>query len=68
MLTDRQLTAREIEILQLMADGLERDEIGVKLRLSPHTIRNHRHKIYRILKARTAGQAVAIAMREKLIK
>src|SRR5687767_2598005 len=35
------LTLREIEVLQLTADGLSMDRIAARLEISPNTIRTH---------------------------
>ena len=40
------LTAREREVLALIAAGLSNDEIGDDLNISPHTVKNHITKIY----------------------
>jgi DNA-binding CsgD family transcriptional regulator len=36
------LSAREIEVLQLISEGMESKEIGTKLFMSSHTVDNHR--------------------------
>jgi DNA-binding NarL/FixJ family response regulator len=43
------LTARELEILRLIADGAGNREIARKLYLSIHTVKNHVHKILETL-------------------
>jgi len=40
------LTPRESEVVHLLADGLSTREIGKKLALSEHTIRNYLSAIY----------------------
>ncbi len=67
MKTDR-LNDKQIQILQLTAEGLERVEIAARLELSDHTIRNHKTKIFRVLKAKSSAHAVAIALARQLIK
>ncbi len=44
-----ELTAREMEILHLMAGGLSNQEIAQRLFLSVHTVKNHVHKILETL-------------------
>jgi DNA-binding NarL/FixJ family response regulator len=39
------LTAREVEILRLVVDGLSSKDIAAKLFLSPKTVENHRSNI-----------------------
>ncbi len=42
---DGSLTARELEVLQLIASGLSTEEIAVELRVSSHTVLNHTRSI-----------------------
>jgi len=61
------LSAREREILMLLAEGLGGPEIAEKFVLSPETVRTHiRHAMVK-LDARTRGQAIATALRSKEI-
>ena len=46
-LPDPGLSKREIEIVQLMCEGLSSKEIGRALHISPKTVENHRYNIYR---------------------
>jgi DNA-binding NarL/FixJ family response regulator len=61
------LTAREREVLRLAADGLPNEQIGKRLFISPQTVRGHIGNAMRKLNAGTRTQAVAVALREKLI-
>ena len=58
-----QLTPREREILQMIADGLTDREIARRLVLSPATARTHARNLIGKLGAHTRAQAVAIAIR-----
>ncbi|MEA2492230.1 MAG: hypothetical protein QOJ29_141 [Thermoleophilaceae bacterium] len=58
------LTPREREILALLAEGLHADEVGERLVISPLTVRTHIRNAKDKLGARTAGQAIAMAMRD----
>lgn len=60
------LTAREREVLQLVAQGARTREIAAKLYLSPLTVRNHIHRILQKLGARCRAEAVALAVRHGL--
>lgn len=53
------LTAREQEILGLLAKGLAYKEIADHLSLSPHTIHNRLRGIYRKLQVKSGPEAVA---------
>lgn len=52
------LTAREMEILRLLSDGMTAREIGDALVLSPRTVEGHVGKILRKLGARNRVEAV----------
>lgn len=60
-------TAREIEILELLAEGLENDEIARRLFLSPDTVKSHIRRLTQKLGARSRTHAVAIALRRGLL-
>ena len=62
-----QLTARELEVLTGLADGMTYTEIAETLDLSLSTIRTHIQKIYRKLDAKTGSEAVAVAKTNQLI-
>jgi LuxR family maltose regulon positive regulatory protein len=55
------LSEREIEILQLIADGLTNQEIGSQLYLSLNTVKAHTRNIYGKLEVKSRTQAVAKA-------
>jgi DNA-binding NarL/FixJ family response regulator len=55
------LTAREIEVLALIADGLSNAEIGERLVLSNATVKTHINRIFAKVGARDRTQAVRYA-------
>jgi DNA-binding NarL/FixJ family response regulator len=57
------LTARESEILGLIAGGATNREIAGTLYLSPHTVKEHTSTLYRKLGARNRADAVQRAQR-----
>ena len=57
------LTARELEVLALLADGLRNNEIARRLVLSPRTVDHHVSAILAKLKARSRAEATATALR-----
>ena len=65
---ERTLTARQSEILQMLADGLQTDAVARQLGLSTETVRTHTKRILAKLHADTRTQAVAIAIRNGLIQ
>jgi DNA-binding NarL/FixJ family response regulator len=64
---DGLLTAREREILQLLADGMSNADVAKKLFISQETVKSHVRHILAKLEADTRTQAVAIALRESII-
>jgi len=52
------LTEREIEVLQLIADGMTNPQIAQKLYLSPNTLKAHTQNIYSKLDVHSRLQAV----------
>jgi LuxR family maltose regulon positive regulatory protein len=55
------LSERELEVLQLVAEGLTNPEIASRLFLSLHTVKTHTHNIYGKLNVRNRTEAVARA-------
>jgi len=60
-------SAREIEVLQLVSDGLVNREIGNRLFLSEETVKSHVRHILAKLQARSRAHAVAVGFRRGLI-
>jgi DNA-binding NarL/FixJ family response regulator len=65
---DRTLSARQREILQMLADGMQTEAVARRLGLSTETVRTHTKRILAKLHADTRTQAVAIAIRNGLIE
>ena len=61
------LTAREREILQLLADGMSNADVAGQLFISQETVKSHVRHILTKLEADTRTQAVAIALRDAMI-
>jgi LuxR family maltose regulon positive regulatory protein len=53
------LSGREIEVLELVAEGLTNQEIASRLFLSLHTIKAHTRNIYGKLSVHNRTEAVA---------
>ena len=60
-------TAREIQVLQLIAEGLVNREIGQQLFLSEETVKSHVRHLLAKLQARSRAHAVAVGFRRGLI-
>lgn len=61
------ISTRETQVLELMASGLPQKLIAQQLNLSPSTVNSHIQNIYIKLQVNSGIEAVAKALREKLI-
>ena len=66
-LASRQLSAREVAVLQLVARGMSNKEIGAKLFVSEATIKFHLKNIYAKLGASDRTEAALMASRKGII-
>ena len=64
---DGALTAREHEVLLLIARGMTTQEIGEALGLSPNTVKSHSRALFTKLEAHNRVQALAIAKERGLL-
>lgn len=62
-----QLTQRELQVLQLAADGLSNKEIAQKLVISEKTVKNHIANIFSKLNVNDRTQAILYALRKGLV-
>lgn len=62
------LSSRELEVLQLVADGLSNKEIGRSLFLSEATVKSHLVHVFQKLSADSRTAAVAAARHQGLIR
>ena len=65
---ERVVTKREVEVLQLIADGCSTPEVAERLYISQKTVKNHLASIYGKLDARDRTQAVLQAVRLGIVK
>ncbi|HEY7420977.1 MAG TPA: LuxR C-terminal-related transcriptional regulator [Gaiellaceae bacterium] len=64
---EQEPTMREIEVLQLISDGLVNREIGQRLYLSEETVKSHVRHLLAKLQARSRAHAVAVGFRRGII-
>jgi DNA-binding NarL/FixJ family response regulator len=62
------VTAREREIIQLLAEGKSNKEVALALRLSPKTVEAHRANVMRKLHLRSTSDLVRYAIRNKIVQ
>lgn len=62
-----QLTPRELQILQLAADGLSNKEIAASLVISEKTVKNHIANIFSKLQVNDRTQAILYGLRKGLV-
>lgn len=61
------LTARERDVLRLLASGADNAAIGLELSISPHTVKQHVTNIFEKLGVRTRVEAAVYAVRAGLV-
>ena len=64
---DLVVSRREVEVLQLIADGCSTPEVAAQLFISQKTVKNHLASIYQKLDARDRTQAVLQAVRMGIV-
>jgi two-component system, NarL family, response regulator YdfI len=65
--TAQPLTPREVEVLEMLAEGLGNKAIAKRLNISEHTVKFHVGSIFSKLNASSRTEAVAIGARQGLI-
>lgn len=62
------LTEREVQILQMLADGCTPAEVAERLFISPKTVRNHLTKVYDKLGVNSRSAAIVVGLQHHLIE
>jgi len=62
------MNKQQIQLLELASNGLNNQEIGNIMEVSERTIKNKFYKLFKAMKAKNRTHAVAIALRENIIK
>lgn len=63
----QRLSPNEVRLLTLIAEGLTNREIGARMHLSPHTVKEYLSKVMRDLGTRTRAETVATAIQAGLL-
>jgi DNA-binding NarL/FixJ family response regulator len=63
----RELSAREREVLQLLAEGKSMKEVASVLDISPRTVEFHKYRVMELLGVKTNAELVQYAIRHGLI-
>ncbi len=61
------LTKRELEVLKLIAQGLNTPEISEKLFISYHTVQNHKRNLRKKTNCKTSSELIAFTMKYNLL-
>jgi DNA-binding CsgD family transcriptional regulator len=61
------ITPRELEVLELMADGLSNKEIAARVFVSENTVKTHASRVFEKLGARRRTQAVQLGKQHNII-
>ena len=62
-----ELSARQLDVLRLMAEGLTDRQIAGRLGVSPGTVASHTLELYSRLGARNRAHAVALGFRRRIL-
>lgn len=64
---DTQLTARQLEVLRLIAEGRRMKEIGTVLNLSTRTVEGHKYAMMQVLGVQSTAELVRYAIEHRLV-
>ena len=62
-----ELTARELEVLEMLSHGLSSRNIAEKLYISPNTVEYHRKQLLRKTSSRNVAELIGNAFRSGLL-
>ena len=63
-----ELTAKELEVLNLVVEGKTNNQIGLALKISAKTVEKHLHVIFQKLGVVSRVEAAILAVQESLVK
>ena len=61
------LTARQREVLQLLAEGRSMKEVGSILNVAPRTVAFHKYRMMEQLRVKTSAELVQFAVKQKVV-
>ncbi len=64
---EKKLTPRQVEVLQLLAEGKSMKEVGSVLSLTARTVAFHKYRIMEVLNVRSNAELIQYAIRNSLI-
>ncbi len=64
---EKKLTTRQIEVLQLLAEGKSMKEVGSVLSLTARTVAFHKYRIMEALNVRTNAELIQFALKNNLV-
>ena len=63
----RELTARQREVLQLLAEGYSMKQIADMLKVTPRTVQFHKYRMMQQLGIRTSAELIQFAVRQHIV-
>jgi DNA-binding NarL/FixJ family response regulator len=64
---EKKLTTRQIEVLQLLAEGMSMKQVGAVLSLTARTVAFHKYRIMEVLNVRSNAELVQFAIKNQLV-
>ena len=62
-----ELTARQREVLQLLAEGRSMKEVGSVLNMTPRTVAFHKYRMMEQLKVKSTAELVQYAVKHHIV-
>ena len=64
---EKNLTTRQIEVLQLLAEGKSMKEVAAQLTITARTVAFHKYRIMEVLNIRSNAELIQFALRHQLV-
>jgi DNA-binding NarL/FixJ family response regulator len=62
-----ELTARQRDVLRLLAQGKRMKEIAAELQISPRTVEDHKYQLMQVLGLQTTAELVRFAIKQRIV-